>query len=74
MRSPDEAAHGKTALQVEHWCPEAQKMTTLNLEAVHKTRIGMEAGEVTACKNQHECRGFRRIECLVGKVLEGRFL
>ena len=61
------------AMKVEHWCPQAQKMTTLTLEAVHKTRLGLEAGTVAACQSQQECRGFRRIDCLIDKTLEGRF-
>jgi hypothetical protein len=60
-------------MQLEHWCPQAQKMTKLTLEAVHKTRLGLEAGTVTACQDQQQCRNFRRGSCLIDKTLEGRF-
>jgi len=61
------------AMQVEHWYPQAQKMTTLTLEAVHKTRIGLEVGTVAACQSQQKCRHYRKEDCLIGKTLEGRF-
>jgi len=63
----------ETIMEIDHWCPQAQKMVTLTLEAVHKTRIGLEAGTVSACQNQGQCRHYRREDCLVGKTLEGRF-
>jgi len=61
------------AMKVEHWCPQAQKMTKLTLEAVHKTRLGLEAGTVAACQDQQECRHFRKGNCLIDRTLEGRF-
>jgi len=60
-------------MQVEHWCPQAQKMTTLTLEALHKTRLGLEAGTVASCQDQQQCKHSRKMKCLIGKTLEGRF-
>ena len=60
-------------MKVEHWCPQAQRMTTLTLEAVHKTRLGLEAGTVAACQDQQECVHLRRGDCLIDRTLEGRF-
>ena len=50
-----------------------KKMAKITLEAVHKTRLGLEAGTVAACQDQQECRGFLRGDCLIDRTLEGRF-
>jgi len=60
-------------MKVDHWCPQAQKMAKITLEAVHKTRLGLEAGTVAACQNQQECVHLRIGDCLMDRTIEGRF-
>ena len=59
-------------MQLDHWCPQTQKMTTLTLNDLRKTQSGLEVATVTACQNQQNCRDAHRDDCLIGKHLEGR--
>jgi len=60
-------------VEIEQWCPEAQKTVKITLENVHKTRVGLEAGKVAKCELQNKCAYKQKPYCLLGKTLEGRF-
>ena len=59
-------------MQLDHWCPQTQKMTTLTVNDLRKTQSGLESATVTACKDQQECEQAHSKDCLIGKHLEGR--
>jgi len=59
-------------MKLRHWCPQMQQMTTLTLQDLHTTQVGLEAATVTACDHQHDCQSAHREDCLIGKHLEGR--
>jgi hypothetical protein len=60
-------------MELELWCPYAQKMTIVKAERLPVYTAVGSAVKVTDCLTMNPCPLYRSGRCLVGRRLEGAF-